>query len=63
MNAHQAQAPSAASGSKSKNTIYVAGFAQEVNEQQLLDAFVTFGEWTTNFLVDGGWWVVGGGGS
>ena len=32
-----------ASGSKTRNTVYVAGLADEVNEQQLLDAFVTFG--------------------
>jgi RNA recognition motif-containing protein len=31
-------------GSSKKATIYVGGFAPEVNEQQLLDAFVTFGE-------------------
>jgi RNA recognition motif-containing protein len=30
-------------GSSKKATIYVGGFAPEVNEQQLLDAFVTFG--------------------
>lgn len=33
-----------ASGSKTRNTVYVAGLADEVNEQQLLDAFVTFGK-------------------
>ena len=32
-----------ASGSKTRNTVYVAGLADEVNEQQLLDAFITFG--------------------
>ncbi|GFZ44101.1 hypothetical protein JCM24511_01822 [Saitozyma sp. JCM 24511] len=31
-------------GSSKKATIYVGGFAPEVNEQQLLDAFVTFGD-------------------
>jgi len=34
----------AASGSSKKATVYVGGFAPEVNEQQLLEAFVTFGE-------------------
>ena len=33
----------AIAGSSKKSTIYVGGFAPEVNEQQLLDAFVTFG--------------------
>ncbi len=33
----------AVAGSSKKSTIYVGGFAPEVNEQQLLDAFVTFG--------------------
>lgn len=33
----------ASSSSKTRNTAYVAGLADEVNEQQLLDAFVTFG--------------------
>jgi peptidyl-prolyl isomerase E (cyclophilin E) len=33
----------ASSSSKTRNTVYVAGLADEVNEQQLLDAFVTFG--------------------
>lgn len=31
-------------GSSKKSTVYVAGLAPEVNEQQLLEAFVTFGE-------------------
>jgi hypothetical protein len=35
--------PSGAGASK-KATVYVAGLSPEVNEQQLLDAFVTFGE-------------------
>ena len=39
----QAAANDAGSSSK-KNTVYVAGFPAEVKEQQLLDAFVTFGE-------------------
>lgn len=43
MNAHVATAPGPSGGGKSKNTVYVAGLAPEVNEQQLLDAFVTFG--------------------
>lgn len=34
---------SATAGSSKKATVYVGGFANEVNEQQLLDAFVTFG--------------------
>ena len=33
-----------AAGSSKKATVYVSGLAPEVNEQQLLDAFVTFGE-------------------
>lgn len=32
-----------AAGSSKRSTVYVAGLAPEVNEQQLLDAFVTFG--------------------
>ena len=32
-----------AAGSSKKATVYVGGFADEVNEQQLLEAFVTFG--------------------
>lgn len=32
------------SGSSKRTTVYVAGFAPQVNEQQLLDAFVTFGD-------------------
>lgn len=31
-------------GSSKKSTVYVAGLSPEVNEQQLLDAFVTFGK-------------------
>ncbi|KAI9639632.1 uncharacterized protein MKK02DRAFT_29651 [Dioszegia hungarica] len=31
-------------GSSKKSTVYVAGLAPEVNEQQLLEAFVTFGD-------------------
>jgi hypothetical protein len=31
-------------GSSKRTTVYVAGFAPQVNEQQLLDAFVTFGD-------------------
>jgi len=31
-------------GPSKRTTVYVAGFAQSVNEQQLLDAFVTFGD-------------------
>lgn len=34
---------SAGAGSSKKATIYVGGFAPEVNEEQLLQAFVTFG--------------------
>ncbi|KAK4687154.1 hypothetical protein P7C73_g2966, partial [Tremellales sp. Uapishka_1] len=34
----------ASSGSSKKATIYVGGFAPEVNEEQLLTAFVTFGD-------------------
>ena len=34
---------SGAAGPSKKSTVYVGGFANEVNEQQLLDAFVTFG--------------------
>ncbi|ORX36814.1 hypothetical protein BD324DRAFT_651295 [Kockovaella imperatae] len=34
----------AAASSSKKNTVYVAGFPDEVKEQQLLDAFVTFGD-------------------
>ncbi|KAK1924383.1 hypothetical protein DB88DRAFT_284485 [Papiliotrema laurentii] len=34
----------AVAGSSKKATVYVGGFADEVNEQQLLDAFVTFGD-------------------
>lgn len=34
---------SGAAGSSKKATIYVGGFADEVNEQQLLETFVTFG--------------------
>ena len=33
----------AVAGSSKKATVYVGGFAPEVNEQQLLEAFVTFG--------------------
>jgi RNA recognition motif-containing protein len=33
----------APAGSSKKSTIYVGNFAPEVNEQQLLDTFVTFG--------------------
>jgi hypothetical protein len=33
----------APAGSSKKSTVYVGGFAEEVNEQQLLDTFVTFG--------------------
>lgn len=43
MNAHVAAASGGAGVSKNKNTVYVAGLAPEVDEQQLLDAFVTFG--------------------
>jgi RNA recognition motif-containing protein len=32
-----------AAGSSKKATIYVGGFAPEVDEEQLLQAFVTFG--------------------
>jgi hypothetical protein len=38
-----AQMSGAVAGSSKKATVYVGGFADEVNEQQLLDAFVTFG--------------------
>ncbi|RXK40092.1 cyclophilin [Tremella mesenterica] len=31
-------------GSSKKSTVYIAGIAPEVNEQQLLEAFVTFGD-------------------
>lgn len=31
-------------GSSKRATVYVAGFPAEVNEQQLLEAFVTFGD-------------------
>ncbi len=34
----------AVAGSSKKATVYVGGFANEVNEQQLLEAFVTFGK-------------------
>ncbi|CAD6587415.1 MAG: hypothetical protein TREMPRED_004752 [Tremellales sp. Tagirdzhanova-0007] len=34
----------AVAGSSKKATVYVGGFAPEVNEQQLLEAFVTFGD-------------------
>lgn len=34
----------AVAGSSKKATIYVGGFAPDVNEQHLLDTFVTFGE-------------------
>ena len=34
----------AVAGSSKKATMYVGGFAPQVNEQQLLDAFVTFGK-------------------
>ncbi|WVW83721.1 hypothetical protein I302_105742 [Kwoniella bestiolae CBS 10118] len=34
----------APSGSNKKSTVYVAGLAPEVNEDQLLSAFVTFGD-------------------
>jgi hypothetical protein len=34
----------AGAGSSKKATVYVAGLAPEVNEQQLLEAFVTFGQ-------------------
>ena len=40
----------AAAGSSKKNTVYVAGFPDEVKEQQLLDAFVTFGESVCHLL-------------
>jgi hypothetical protein len=44
MNAHVTSAGGGGGGGgKTKNTVYVAGLAPEVNEQQLLDAFVTFG--------------------
>jgi len=33
----------AVAGSSKKATLYVGGFDLDVNEQQLLDAFVTFG--------------------
>jgi RNA recognition motif-containing protein len=35
-----------ASASK-KNTVYVGGFAEEVREQELLNAFVAFGEYSS----------------
>lgn len=31
-------------GPSKRSTVYVAGFAPQVNEQQLLEAFVTFGD-------------------
>ncbi|WRT66202.1 uncharacterized protein IL334_003155 [Kwoniella shivajii] len=37
-------ADSAPSGSNKKGTVYVAGLASEVNEDQLLAAFITFGD-------------------
>jgi RNA recognition motif-containing protein len=33
-----------AAGPSKRTTVYVAGFAPGVKEQQLLDAFVTFGD-------------------
>ncbi|WVR07188.1 hypothetical protein IAU60_004229 [Kwoniella sp. DSM 27419] len=39
-----ASADSAPAGSSRKNTVYVAGLAPEVNEDQLLQAFGTFGD-------------------
>jgi hypothetical protein len=41
---HTMEGATSSAGSSKKATIYVGGFAPEVNEQQLLDAFVTFGE-------------------